>query len=314
MNQHQHIMDDLLVKYLLGEASPGEIQTVQDWLSSDPENQNYFQQVRLIWERSLRLQNTPLRSIDDREDDEDKAWAQFRQRIHAPKSSAIPTWTRIAASFLLIASLTWWWSSHKSATVLIADNHTLTDTLPDGSIVLLNKHTQISHKDSRTVELKGEAFFNIAPDKTKPFTVRAGTATITVLGTSFNIQMQADTTTITVETGQIKISTKNQNVLLSAGEEIAIYNDTIQTKQPIAKNLYNYYHPREFDCNDTPLKDLVQALNTAYDVHIEIANPALQNLKITTTFKDESLDQILSVLKSTFSLTIGKKDNQILLH
>lgn len=323
MNQHQHIIDDLLVKYLLGEADPEEIRNVQDWLSADPANQRHFEQVRLIWEKSLRLHpphDAPLRNIDNPEGDEDRAWTRLRQRIHTKKSPSIPLWTRVAASLLLpvlIAGLTWWWSIHRYTPPQIARSgeHTLSDTLSDGSVILLNKHSSLVATEKRTVHLRGEAFFTVTPNKTQPFIVHAGTTTVTVLGTSFNIQMDAGKTTIQVETGQIKVTNLDNTILLNAGEQISFNpHEDVLTKEPINGSFYHYYRPLEFDCKETPLEELVQALNTAYDAHIEIGNPGLNQLRITTTFNNDSLDHILSVLSATFKLQVQHTNNRIILH
>ncbi|HEY6900949.1 MAG TPA: DUF4974 domain-containing protein, partial [Puia sp.] len=85
-------------------------------------------------------------------------------------------------------------------------------------------------------------------------------------------------------------------------------------KRPTSHKIHQYYRPREFDCIGTPLEDLVGALNTTYDAHIEIESPALQRLKITTTFRNESLEQILSVLEATFKLRERRTDNRIILY
>jgi transmembrane sensor len=66
-------------------------------------------------------------------------------------------------------------------------------------------------------------------------------------------------------------------------------------------------------CDQTPLNELVEALNGIYGQHIVIANPQLKRMAITTIFKDQSLDQILDVVAETFKISVEHKNGQIIL-
>ena len=64
-------------------------------------------------------------------------------------------------------------------------------------------------------------------------------------------------------------------------------------KEQVTDKLYNYYRTKQFVCDDTPLWKLVEVVNEAYNSNILIGDPAIRNLTITTTFDNESLDQVL---------------------
>ncbi|WP_413671159.1 DUF4974 domain-containing protein [Mucilaginibacter sp. Mucisp86] len=64
--------------------------------------------------------------------------------------------------------------------------------------------------------------------------------------------------------------------------------------------LYNYYRTQKFVANKTPLWRLVDVLNEAYHANIVIDNKKLANRTITTTFKADSLDNILKTIADTF--------------
>ena len=322
MNEHLHtVHDDLLVKYLLEETSPEETRLVEQWLSADPANRHLYEHFRLIWNESRHL-------ADGFTTSEETAWHKFRQRIHqAPasgRSIRSAAWLRIAALFLLVASITaieYLGSGHSAiSTHTVASLETpLTDTLPDGSLITLNRHSAISYPeklkgDTRMVALKGEAFFQVMPDSRKPFQVHLNGLTLTVLGTSFNIRDKDSLTEIVVETGLIRVTNKYHSILAGAHEKIILRkNDSSITKEPAASELYKYYRTHEFVCDNTPLGQLVEVLNEAYDVHIVIDNPALQKLPLSTTFRNESLDHILSVISETFGLTVKKSGDRFLL-
>jgi transmembrane sensor len=82
----------------------------------------------------------------------------------------------------------------------------------------------------------------------------------------------------------------------------------------VSDKLYNYYRTKEFVCDDTPLWKLVQVVNEAYNVKIIIGRKELNDKTLTTTFYNESLEQVLEVIRLTFDITVIKKeDGQIIL-
>ena len=318
--------DDLLVKYLVGETDAEENATVEIWLKADRKNQNYYNGFKKIWEDSLVIasKNTHI--------DEDAAWKRLHNRMHEKDVPVVHTlkktsfyWLRIAASILLISTLGWLGYSYfenKSANTTLeiqATNTTLNDTLPDGTTVTLNKNSSLSYSSkfrgrTRQVVLKGEAFFNVAPDKTKPFIITINDVTVQVVGTSFNVKNKNGKTTVDVETGIVKVSKNKDQVELRHGEKVIIANLQSQLLKSVSKGkLYNYYRNKELVCDETPLQELVDALNEIYDTNIIIKKTELQKKPITTVFKDQSLDQILEVIQETFMIEIERKNNQILL-
>ena len=317
--------DDLLVKYLVGETDADENAKVENWLKADEKNLNYYNGFKKIWEDSLLI------AAENKTINEDAAWKRLQNRIHEKdvpvitlKKSSIH-WLRIVASILLISTLGWLGYSYfenKSANTLIqvyATNTTLNDTLPDGTTVTLNKNSSLSYTSTfkgstRPVTLKGEAFFNVSPDKTKPFIITINDVTVQVVGTSFNVKNKNGKTIVAVETGIVKVSKNKDQVELRHGEKVIIADQKSELVKSISKGrLYNYYRNKELVCDETPLQELVEALNEIYNVNIIIKNPSLKEKTLTTVFKDQSLDQVLEVIQETFRIKIERKNNQILL-
>ena len=313
------------MKYLLGETSAGEEKAVIEWMNAKAANKEYYEQFKKIWDNSKVL-------ADGSTVDVNKAWERFQNRVAGKiGTSKIPgrrnfSWLRIAASVILIAGL-------GIATYFLVDNghepkemlaqtseDVLTDTLPDGSVITLNKRSAVSYPSefkgkTRTVALKGEAFFNITPDKKKPFIISVNDVKVTVVGTSFNIKSENGNTEVVVETGIVQVTKQGKTVELFAGEKIMMTaNDSTATKEPVSDKLYNYYRSKEFVCDDTPLWKLVQVLNEAYDAKIIIGRKELNDMRLTTTFNNESLEKVLEIIHLTFDITVIKKeDGQIIL-
>ena len=98
------INDDVLVKYLIGEALDTEQQQVQEWLQASDENKKYFAHFKLIWNESRALATPAATGADE-------AWARFTQRTRQPHR-VIPQppsyrWVKIAAALLLLAGGSW---------------------------------------------------------------------------------------------------------------------------------------------------------------------------------------------------------------
>ncbi len=128
-------------------------------------------------------------------------------------------------------------------------------TLADGSRVWLNSASSLRFPvyfsgDNRTVELKGEAYFEVAKTQNKKFTVRSGNQTVEVLGTHFNINAYSDEPVITTTLieGAIRVVELNTQKfqILKPGEQSKVHNDIkIQKKDTQAdiawKDGYFYF-------------------------------------------------------------------------
>jgi transmembrane sensor len=316
-------MDDLLVKHLLGEATEAEQAEVQAWLQEDVEHQRQFEQFRAIWEAGATL---AARSNVD----ENAAWERFVQRTQqAEQQSVRPktipltrrTWLRAAAAIALFAIGGWsaWIFTTPPAQLYVeSGDQTLIHTLPDGSVVTLNKHASLSYPrrfagNIRSVALEGEGFFEVTPDKRKPFVIQVADVSVKVVGTSFNIKNSEGTTEVIVETGAVEVSKKEQGVLVHPNEKAIVRpGQHTPVKQENTDALYNYYRTREFVCKGTPLWRLTNVLNEAYDVDIIVAD-RLKGLPLTATFRDEPLENILTVIGETFNIEVERNGRQIIL-
>ncbi len=224
-----------------------------------------------------------------------------------------------AAAILIIAIGLFWWNQPAPEKTLASGQSILTEKLADGSEITLNKQSSLHYPKSfkgktRSVELKGEAFFKITPDKAKPFIIDVKDVQVTVVGTSFNVREDSNYVEVLVETGTVKVSRDGQEVTLQAGEKISMpFAGKVTEKEQVSDQLHNYYRTKEFVCDDTPLWKLVQVLNEAYKTNIVFGREELKDLRMNTTFYNESLDQVLEVIHLTFNITVRKENGRIIL-
>jgi transmembrane sensor len=314
------------VKHLLGEATPAETAQVKQWLTADAGNQAYYDELKKVWETSLQLASVSRV-------DENKAWQRFRQRIQdteendqqpvqvIPKTSF--SWMKIAAAVIVViglAVLGYWIYDNRTPRQLLAQasNTVVTDTLPDGSVVTLNKASSLSYPSrfsngKRAVTLKGEAFFHVAPNKAKPFIISVNDIEVTVVGTSFNIRSEKGRTAVIVETGIVRVTRNGKTVELHANEQLSVTAADSLAKAPVTDKLYNYYRTKEFVCENTPLWKLVEVLNEAYQSNIVIGRPELRDLRIDIPLYNESLDRVLDLVSLTLPVKIKKTANQVII-
>jgi ferric-dicitrate binding protein FerR (iron transport regulator) len=263
--------------------------------------------------------------------DENEAWQRFRSRIsyheqhRETKKVSIKKWMGIAASItalLATAAVCFIILTRKEPAreiVFESREQVMNDTLPDASVVTLNKNSSIRYPDKfagavRAVILKGEAFFKVAVNKEKPFIISVNEVTVKVTGTSFNIRESNGNTEVVVETGVVEVSKNGQVVVLKQGEKVLVKKAVaVLEKEIVPDKLYNYYRSKEFVCDETPLWRLVEVLNEAYDTQIIIGNNRIRNLPITTVFMNESLDEVLNIVSQTLGINVVKKNNQTIL-
>ena len=323
MTENNNI-DDLLVKVVLGESTAEELSFVRGWRAESPENERYFADFQRIWEES---RNLAVHSTVD----EEVAWGRFKKKMNGGDNKVLEMgggrrrqWMfRVAAVFIIAIAGGWFFYtySYKPGQFLSVNSgvRVLSDTLPEGSVVTMNKESSIRYRrrfvgDIRQVEMEGEAFFAVAQDKNKAFVVQTNGVTITVLGTSFNVRAVKGKTEVIVETGLVEIKKGGHIVRVGAHEKAVIgMNDAKLIKEDNPDQLYNYYRTKTFECNGTPMWRLVEKLNEVYNVHIVIGEGRLRNLLLTTTFVDESLDGILNVVAKTFAITIVRNGQEIIL-
>ncbi len=313
-------MDDLLVKRLLGEAGPEELDKITKWLTEDQKNTRYFADFELIWQRSKVL-------AAESKVNEDDAWDRFKNRVQKQDTEvrvialAESKWRnvlRIAAAVFIACGLGWLayqFQARESSVYQIvsrSDAKPRTDTLPDGSVVTMNAKSSISYPktfngDTREVTLTGEAFFQVVANKEQPFIIMANNVMVRVVGTSFNVKTSVEKTEVVVETGVVEVAREKRKVTLRPAQKVIITKeepDFIKEKSKDA--FYNYYRTGRLVCDDTPLWRLVEILNEIYQADIIIADDSLKQRPINTTFDKQ-------LISATFNVEVRHQGKRIIL-
>jgi transmembrane sensor len=311
--------DDLLVKYLLKEVSASEAALVDAWIAERPQHAHYYNDFKIVWEESRKLAGRSNVNVDE-------AWDRFQGLVAKETKPRSVSLTRPALSIaaglaLLIGGTLLYLLLNKESERLIVQSGMQIQTvkLPDGSFVTLNKGSELSYPKvfsgpRREVMLQGEAFLEVVPDKTHPFIVSANVAQIKVVGTSFNIKTRDTATEVIVTTGIVEVTNKVEMLQLLPNEATTVYKGRAGlAKRKAQDQLYNYYRTKEFVCNNTPLERLADVLSEAYNIQIDIIDPALRKLPLTVTFRNESLNEVLLVISETLNIRAEQSGKRVIL-
>lgn len=297
--------EELMAKYLLGEATEAQTAAIEAWSKQSAANLRQLNDYKAI----LSASKLPV----DQTLDERAALERLNARIGSAglrKHGYFPV-LRLVAILAVICSLSWfiYRNTIASRSDLYTSSQTLTRQLPDGSTVILNKQSSLSFvgglfNRTRQVKLKGEAFFQVSKDRKKPFIIEVNDIRVTVVGTSFNVKNKGKETTVNVESGIVKVEHHRESVRLVAGQKVELKENRLIRGENLGK-LYNYYYTHELICDQTPLRELIPILNEKFNAHIVIINPAIEQLPISTTFKNETLQEILEVVSKTLKIKVS---------
>jgi transmembrane sensor len=329
VENNSEYIDDLIVKALSGEASADELVTIAQWRKLSTENENIY----LEFEKLLHVGDFLRNKITV---DTDAAWIKLKSEILSKKEPAkiisLPIKNKPFLSFRIAASiaivfglglLTLFLSDpadQKLVEIISKDSVQKTE-LPDGSYFTLNKNSSLTYssrqfKNKRVVKLKGEAFFNVKHDDANPFVVEAGDLKIEDIGTSFNVKAKSNSPfiIISVVSGEVKLTGGDDQLMhLRAGEE-ASYN--IKTKmlgknESIKENIAAYAD-KIFVFENADLKTVISVLNDVYDVKLSVENANLNTCRITVTFDNENINDIVAIIAETLGLKFLTINNQII--
>jgi len=214
-----------VIRLASGEISGDELHQFKSWLAEDPSHQEAFDRERLFWQQLDRLEDSQSWDQDD-----PQQWTQPYQ----DQSLARRRFSRtVVLSGLTAACLALVFLYPAIKMFLLADYHTSVGeqtmvTLPDGGTAYLNTDSAIALTyagDERRIDLlRGEAFFEVVPNKQKPFRVIAQDGVTEAVGTAFVVRAEEQQTSVTVTEGTVTVSSApngqgiSQSIAVHAGE------------------------------------------------------------------------------------------------
>ncbi|MGQ8337805.1 FecR family protein [Sunxiuqinia sp. A32] len=189
--------------------------------------------------------------------------------------------------------------------------------LPDGSKVWLNAGSKIKYsipfvRETRELELIGEAFFDIAKNPESPLDVKFDNFNVRVLGTKFNVKNFQEDQRIGVvlkegriQLGQNEMNSKYENVVLKPDQQwIYDKGKKAASVRNVDADKLTMWHQNILLFNDTPMGEVALQIERWYGVDVEIKDEELYQYKFTTVFDNEPLSVVLELLEMSSPIKI----------
>lgn len=206
-------------------------------------------------------------------------------------------------------------------------------TLSDGSTIWLSAASTIRYPKQfggslREVNLRGEAFFDIASKPGKPFVVNSGQLQARVLGTSFNVRSFEDEENIQVTVASGRVSVEQHTVSTTKDsleeehadpitvlepEQQLVFNKKTQTgmTQAVESLLYTSWKDGKLIFENHTFEEITSRLERWYGVDIQFADPVFKRIRFKVTFNNNSLEHALRMLQVIEDFEFEMEDDQV---
>ncbi len=311
-------MEHKLIAYHEQKLDDSEQQEVEQWIAESAEHKKTYEDTIRIWKSS---RTDPAYILLNKE----LAWQKLQQQLEAHPSAnaekgkiASFNWRKgwaVAASVAALVVL-FFFINQPGPEQFTAQREHRTIELKDESKVTLYEEASLMvakefNKKTRTVTLKGNAFFDIAKNAAKPFIIHNNDVDVEVLGTSFTIQQGADFNTVFVHSGKVKATLGNNSVIAIANQKIVKDNRNNQLRVlSFDKTINEALHTQLIKIKDMRLDSLAQMLEGLYNIELQLA-PGIESKKVTSTYliHSETPDQIVENIALMINANWSKKDH-----
>lgn len=295
--------ESLIVKYLCGEMDKVEKKDFEIELLSNKELKQHFDELKFVWEQSQ------LPSFNTERD-----WQKIRTRMGfaTSKISMLGYFVRIAAALVLIltvsAGLWVYWNVPGYGRWVVFETGSSSDSivLPDASIVFLNRNSSLKYPnvfpaDKRSVELKGEGYFEVNRDVERPFQVEVGDVHVQVLGTAFRLNENRanGVVELNVTQGIVRVKNRRDELTVQKGEW-ALANKNVLGKGLNADSNFISWKTGMLEFNSATLREIAIALNHHYPEIKSVEIDDVGKILVTTKFEHAELSNVLEELSMHF--------------
>lgn len=285
----------------LGGLDPLEQEAFDAWIQESAEHQLAYAEVEAAWRGVEDIRNDPrVMAMREQAVRRNAPWRRFL----APAS--------IAAGLLLCVLAGWW--AYDAGFIPNRQFHTQsfrtavgersTIKLPDGSVVTMNTDTILrteAAQGRRLVHLeRGEAYFQVAKDASRPFIVSAAGRTVTALGTAFEVRVDSGRFEVTLVEGKVRVESPvadagraggaargaaTQATEMAPGTQLVASDDTAWRLEEINAQQETSWLTGQLVFRAQPLAEVVAELNRYSHRQLEIDGQALADIPITGTFR-----------------------------
>ncbi|MDR0750140.1 MAG: FecR domain-containing protein [Tannerellaceae bacterium] len=298
----------LLYKYFENRVTPEEEKDILNWIALSTDNYQNYLKERKLW--NMLLLNS--------QDEETGARRRKRNPVLGWKITAI------AASLALLVSLTGYLfkasgSNKNIHSVIVPPGQRTQLILEDGTKVWLNAKTTLTYvaqfdTDARKVTLNGEGYFEVKPEKNRPFIIITERYNVNVLGTTINVcayNNSANPFELSLLTGKAYLEDSagaGADIQLKPNESVTEQKGVLH-KAPITS--YDRFRWKDgmICLDDEPFNTLMEKFAEYYAIKIIVKNKAYNNYRCTGTFRmNDGVDYALRVLQRDVKFNYKRND------
>jgi len=321
-----------LIKFLNGACTPQEEEQIRNWFDRQDSQEELSKMFQNTWDSIEQTSKGPQL---------DKILHKVHQQIGSEKGKKVRSinsnFIGIAASLILFAALAFmFFDFGKStpeqglelATVYKRETKSgekLKLRLPDQTYVILNSNSSIEFdsdygKEKRFIKIQGEAYFDVASNKEKPFIVDSGELHTTALGTEFNVLSRNGIEEIALTEGRVKVEIEDTGAIadlfetLDPGQKATFKeNDSKIINSNFDPSIVTAWKEGRIQFKRKRLKDIFSDLQNWYGVEFQVPLSLNMNRKVSGEFNNESLKNILEGLSFSMGFNYSIQDNSVII-
>lgn len=315
--------NNIVEKYIRGSISEEEYNELQQLVQNDSDS-NVGDMLNECWQKDLNIHVMPRTAKERTRRQINEKIKKDMRRIWFKRASTI------AASILipvLIISTVYFYKEmdhYKQIPNIVSVNkgQRAGITLPDGTIVHLNSESKLTYTPDfngklREVVLEGEAFFEVTPNKEKPFIVKTSVFDVEVLGTSFNVSVYNDENIVetALMEGKVKLTMQgcpSKPVYLTPSQKF-IYSrsDRQGTISIMEGDTELAWKQGILAFSAEPLEEVFRKIERWYGVTMHYDKESLVNDNFTGQFKMISIQEMMNILRMHYNLKFKIENNDI---
>ncbi len=337
----------LIQKELLQNITTEEALQLKNWRAADAQNESFYKEIVAVWNQAdgygedidvnLDLEFDAVQEkirLNENVNSTINIDRKFNNEINENKNVELsdrstttggkvkpmfPRWMFVAAAAALLAFAIYYipFLSNEGNNTF-AKNTKI--ELSDGSIIIAQKGSRLDYPDSfngnvREISFKGNAYFSIADDPSKPFIINSPNLSTTVLGTTFFIDDvdESSEASVNLLEGELKVKSDIDQQILVSGESVSltkkssklIKNKTIETTEL-------KWLDQNLSFKDEPLEEIATVIGNLFDKNVKVEEH-LVNCKFSGELPFKDIDYMLNLLATVYGSKVEKQNQTYLL-
>jgi len=339
----------VIVRYLDKSIDEQDSNTLEEWLEESAENRRILHAIDRIWKSTEVKPHDSLLNQLNLERDWDKVANKIQSPDKEKKQARIRRFAKlrkrqqIFSNLLKVAALVLVAFTSAFLTLQYAPQPATQYTEPvfneigtnageranvelgDGSKVMLNAASKLIvpesfSSESREVKLDGQAFFDVKPDRKRPFQIRTNNAVVEVLGTSFDVRSYDDENEmrVVVREGTVELSKTDdpdRRIIVNEGYKgtVSVLDGHLSVDIFRDPEFYFGWMDGRLIFKNTPIVEVFKHLERWYDVSVEYdeTDEGLLKKELTADLKTRSIKEVLNVMQMSLDIEFSMEGDDV---